>query len=254
MSESVLQLNDVSKNFDGLLAVDRLNLEIRGGEICGLIGPNGAGKSTVFNIICGQFAPSSGSIHLEGRDVTGLKSHEIARLGIARSFQLVHLLESMTVEENVLVATEDHEHWRFWSAATHLGAFGERDKAARARAREAIALVGIPQLAARQIESLSFGQQRLVGAARALASRPRLVLLDEPAAGLSEEELVLLRDAIDGFRASGAAVLLVEHNVEFVLGLCEHVVVLNFGQKIADGSSQEIRQSPAVIEAYLGAP
>ena len=252
MSAPLLRVQELSKRFGGLLAVDSVSFDVDHGEICAVIGPNGAGKTTLFNLIAGQQSPNKGTVRLGEEDITGLPDYTVAQRGVGRAFQLVHLFESMSVADNVLLGAEDHSRLRIASAATHLGGHRRRWEVTRASAEEALKLVGIKHLANRSIGSLSFGQQRLVGAARALASRPRLVLLDEPAAGLSQSELDALREAVIRVRSSRTSVLIVEHNVEFVLSLCEHVVVMNFGRKIAEGSPSEIRRSEAVVEAYLG--
>ena len=252
MTESMLRVEQLTKRFGGLLAVDCISFNVGEGEICAVIGPNGAGKTTLFNIIAGERKPDAGRVRLQDEDIAGFADYDVARRGIGRAFQLVHLFESMSVEENVLLGAEDHRQLRMLSAATHLGEHRRRLEIARAQADEALTLVGIKHLADRPVASLSFGQQRLVGAARALASRPRLLLLDEPAAGLSRGELEVLRAAILRVRSRPTSILIVEHNVEFVLSLCDRAIVMNFGRKIAEGSADEIRHSEAVVEAYLG--
>lgn len=247
-----LQLSGVTKRFGGLVAVESVDLDVPAGEICAVIGPNGAGKSTLFNMIAGALRPTEGMIRLDGADITGQPSHEVSLQGIARSFQLVNLFASMTVAENVLVGAERHATLGVWSSATHLGRFGRERREAEERAAHAIGLVGIADLADHPVGRITYGQQRLVAAARALAARPKLLLLDEPAAGLSEPEVEVLAHAVRRARDDGATVLIVEHNVGFVMSLCEHVAVLHFGKRIADGTPQEIRNSPTVIEAYLG--
>jgi ABC-type branched-subunit amino acid transport system ATPase component len=252
MNDALLALQEVSHSFGGLVAVRDVSFEVARGMICGLIGPNGAGKSTLFNLIAGELAPSRGSIRFVGEEVAGLPSFEIARRGVARAFQLVHLFESRTVTENALVGAERHDRLEVGSALLRLGSFKARERAALRRAHEALDLVGIGTLGDRPVTDLSHGQQRLVATARALAAEPLLLLLDEPASGLSGPEMEWLRQAIQRARERGTAVLLVEHNVEFVMGLCDHIVVLHQGEAIASGSPADVRRSEAVLEAYLG--
>jgi branched-chain amino acid transport system ATP-binding protein len=249
---SLLSLQGLTKNFGGLIAVNEVELEVPHGEICGIIGPNGAGKTTLFNLVAGEIRPSAGTIYLDGHNVVGLPSYKIARLGVARSFQLVHLFESMTVLENILVGAERHERLGLCPALTHFGIYGKNLRAALQRTEYAMALVGLEHIAERIVASLSFGQQRLVGMARALAAQPCLLLLDEPGAGLSQTEIQILANAIFRARADGITILLIAHNVDLVMSLCDHVAVMNFGKKIADGRPEEVRRSDAVVEAYLG--
>ncbi|MBN8958207.1 MAG: ATP-binding cassette domain-containing protein, partial [Rhizobiales bacterium] len=190
-----LQLSGVTKRFGGLIAVEGVDLDVPTGEICAVIGPNGAGKSTLFSMIAGALRPTEGSIHLDGMDITGRPSHEVALQGIARSFQLVNLFTSMTVAENVLVGAERHATLGLWPSMSHLGRFGRERREAEERAAHAIDLVGIGDIADHPIGRITYGQQRLVAAARALAARPKLLLLDEPAAGLSEPEVEVLAHA-----------------------------------------------------------
>jgi ABC-type branched-subunit amino acid transport system ATPase component len=252
MSGPLLSLRNVGRSFGGLAAVVDVGFDIAVGEICGLIGPNGAGKSTTFNLIAGESAPDSGSLFLAGRDITGMPSHVIARLGIARMFQAVHLFESMTVAENVLVGADSHAHLRLFSSMLHVGGHRHRQQQSASKASKAIDLLGLHDVAEQAAASLPFGQQRLVAVARALASEPRLLLLDEPAAGLSATEIEALALAVQRTRDAGVTVLVVEHNVAFVMALCDHVVVMHGGRKIADGTPAEVQASAAVQEAYLG--
>ena len=252
MSAPLLRLEAVTKRFGGLVAVDDLSLELSAGEICGLIGPNGAGKTTLFNLVAGQLTPSSGSIFLGERNVTGRSPADIARLGVARSFQLVNLFESLSVGENVLVGADNGRGLGVWAALAHHGSFRTQQQSDNANARWAIDLLGIGHLTSMNAGDLTYGQQRLVATARALASRPALLLLDEPAAGLSDIEVDGLCASIRAARSNGVSVLLVEHNVPLVMGLCDHVVVMQNGEKIADGPAAEVQHSELVAEAYLG--
>ncbi len=249
---ALLSLRNVGKRFGGLAAVVDLGFDIAAREICGLIGPNGAGKSTTFNLIAGELAPNSGQLFFLGRNITGAPSYVVARLGIARMFQAVHLFESMTVGENILVGADRHEQLGFFSSMLRFAGHRRRENAALARAHKATESLGLENIARHPVSSLPFGQQRLVAVARALASEPHLLLLDEPAAGLSAVELEALAYALRRARAAGVTVLLVEHNVEFVTGLCDHIVVMHGGRKIADGTPAEVQSSAAVQEAYLG--
>jgi branched-chain amino acid transport system ATP-binding protein len=247
-----LRLRNIGKRFGGLAALASVDLTVARQEICAVIGPNGAGKSTLFNIVAGAFPPTEGEVHLGETRLDGLPSHKVAAAGVSRAFQLVNLFGTMTVAENILVGAERHDRIKLWQALSHFGGFVTEQRDAIARVQRAIDLVGIGHLAARPVAQITYGQQRLVATARALAAEPRLLLLDEPAAGLAGPEIEALTAAIHRARDAGTTVLLVEHNVEFVLNLCDHVAVLHFGRKIADGPPAEIRKSEAVIEAYLG--
>jgi branched-chain amino acid transport system ATP-binding protein len=249
---ALLSLRNVGRRFGGLAAVVDVDFEIAAGEICGLIGPNGAGKSTTFNLIAGDIAPSSGQLFFAGRDITGSPSHANARLGIARMFQAIHLFESMTVAENILVGADRRDRLGLVSAVLCTSVHRRRERAAIEMADKAIALLGLQDVAGQPAASLPFGKQRLVGVARALAAEPRLLLLDEPAAGLSEPEIEALANAVQRARTAGVTVLMVEHNVAFVMKLCDHVVAMHDGRKIADGKPAEVQGSAAVQEAYLG--
>ena len=238
---SILEVRALSKRFGGLTAVSELDFEVREGEILGVIGPNGAGKSTTFNLIAGAYPASSGEVSFNGEPILGLAPHQIARRGILRTFQHNRPFEGMPVIDNVLVGA----HRIF------LKSRGE-EAARRARAAELIEFVGLGGLAQADVGTLSFGQGRLLEIARALAGEPRLILFDEPAAGLAPAELDRLAEIIRGIAERGIAVLLIEHDMHFLLPLAHRVVVLNFGAKIADGLPDEIRRNPAVMDAYLG--
>jgi branched-chain amino acid transport system ATP-binding protein len=251
--DAVLRVASVSKRFGGVDALSGVSFAVAPGEICGIIGPNGAGKSTLFNVISGATAPSDGRVILAGSDVTALPMHRRARLGIARTFQLANTFDTMSVADNVLVGAEDHARLGLVEAITHLGRHRGSLAAARKRAEAAMALAGLLPIADLPAAQLTFGQQRLVVAARAFAARPKLLLLDEPAAGLSGGDIDHLCAMVLRARDAGSTVIVVEHNMDVIMRLCEHVVVMHLGEKIGDGTPDEVRQSEQVVEAYLGA-
>ena len=248
---SILQVEGLTKRFGGLTAVDRLDFEVREGEILGVIGPNGAGKSTTFNLIAGTYAASGGEIRLAGESIAGLPPHRIAARGVMRTFQHNRPFAGMPVIDNILVGAHTRFASSIWSVV--LGASRHEEQARRGKARELVDFVGLAEYLHADVGTLSFGQGRLLEIARALAGEPRLILLDEPAAGLTPAEVARLAEIIRGVAARGIAVLLIEHDMHFLLPLAHRVVVLNFGAKIADGLPDEIRANRAVMDAYLGA-
>jgi branched-chain amino acid transport system ATP-binding protein len=249
-SSAVLEVSGLTKRFGGLTAVSGLDFEVREGEILGMIGPNGAGKSTTFNVVAGTYAATSGEVRFRGEPILSLQPHEIARRGIMRTFQHNRPFAGMPVIDNVLVGAHTRFAARLWSVV--LGAAASEETAKRKRAQELVDFVGLSDLGDADVTTLSFGQGRLLEIARALAGEPRLILFDEPAAGLTPGELARLSQIIRGIAARDIAVLLIEHDMHFLLPLAHRVVVLNFGAKIADGLPDEVRAHRAVMDAYLG--
>lgn len=247
---AILEVRGLTKRFGGLTAVLDLDFEVYEGEILGLIGPNGAGKSTVFNLIAGAHPASAGAVHFAGEPILGLPPHEIAARGVMRTFQHNRPFAGMPVVDNVLVGS----HRRFQSNLLKIltGAGHKEEQERRGRAEELIDFVGLGEFRHAAVDTLSFGQGRLLEIARALAGEPKLMLFDEPAAGLTLAECDRLAGIIRGIAARGIAVLLIEHDMRFLLPLAHRVAVLNFGAKIAEGSPAEVRSHPAVMDAYLG--
>ncbi len=249
----LLQVADVGVRFGGLQALQGVDLEVQQGEIFGLLGPNGAGKTTLFNVISGLTAASSGRVRWRGASLDGLSSHRIARLGIARTFQNLRLFSSLSCLDNVLVGMHQHGRQPPLAALLQTQPFRRREAQLHQQALELLALFQLEAAAQLNAASLSYGDRRRLEMARALASRPQLLLLDEPAAGMNPAEKDELQELIRRIRDQfKLTVLIIEHHVPLMLGLCDRLAVLNFGQRIALGSPDQVRRDPAVIEAYLG--
>ncbi len=249
---SMLSSRGLGKHFGGLQVLHDVNLEVPGGAIFALIGPNGAGKTTVFNLVTGLLRPSAGAISFEGQDLAGIAPHRITRLGIARTFQNIRLFPDMTLLQNVMVGRHHLTNYSGIAALFALPSFREAERRSRERALELLSWVKLDHKAESTADNLSYGEQRKLEFARALATEPKLLLLDEPVAGMNSTEKAVLMEEIRNIRDRGYGVFLIEHDMRFVMNLCDRVAVLNFGRIIAEGAPEEIRNNPEVIEAYLG--
>ena len=250
---AMLEVTSLGISFGGLRAVDELSMKIEEGGLVGLIGPNGAGKTTVFNMLTGVYRPTDGGIRLDGQNLIGKKPHDICKLGVARTFQNIRLFSNLTVLDNVKTGLHNEITYSLAESLFHIGSYRKKERQMDERAMELLGVFGLESVADYKAANLPYGKQRKLEIARALATDPKLLLLDEPAAGMNPNETGELMETIELVRKKfGVTVLLIEHDMKLVSGICEYLYVLNFGRLLAEGTPSEVLQNPEVVTAYLG--
>ncbi len=252
MTEPLLQVNGLTRVFGGLVAANAVDFSVLDGEVVGLIGPNGAGKTTVFNMIAGSLAPTSGSLRFRGEDYVGTPAHRMAQRGIARTFQITSLFPTLSVLDNVKLGTHRHKKTGWWGATIFSAAYRREEQEVDDKANAVLGFLGLSDKGARIAQNLAYGDQRRLEIAIALAAEPVLLLLDEPAAGMNPDEARRLTETIGRIRDTGVSVLLVEHHMRVVMGICDRIIVLNQGNKIAEGTPAVVANDPTVVSVYLG--
>lgn len=252
MSKLMLRTENVTQRFGGLTAVSQVSIDLYEGEIIGIIGPNGAGKTTFFNVLTGIYTPTEGKVYLDGEDITGKMPHEVAKLGMTRNFQNIRLFSNMTIIENIMTGMYCRKKATLFDSILHTKRHRLEEKETEEEALKYLDIVGLADCRYDMATSLPYGQQRKLEIGRALASNPKVLLLDEPAAGMNDQETLELAEFIKKLRGLGYSIVLIEHDMRLVMNVCDRIYVLNYGELIAQGAPEEIKANPEVITAYLG--